>query len=407
MIFGLLLFVLIRPAQALTIQDARFGIHPDKTRFVLEMDKVSDFRVFTMESPYRIVIDMPNFEWRAQTLSRYPKAGIEAVRLGQVDRGISRIILESRHPLSIQNAFAIPPQDGQDSRIVIDFAKVDAESFAAMRSRVFGTLTVGETVSDPKPDIQSASAVMNNFEDNSYKKNHEPVQKPLVVLDPGHGGADPGAEGANGVFEKRVVLDLAKELKSQLEASGRYRVMLTRERDVFIKLADRVKFARDHGADLFVSIHADSLDKPHVQGASIYTLSDKASDEQTEKLAARENKSDLIAGIDLSSEDEDVVNILMDLAMRDTMNQSRYFANTLVDHFGDNNMKLLERPHRYAGFAVLKAPDIPSVLVEAGFMSNSAEAAKLSSPEYRQRLARALKSGIDNYFQAVSDNKKS
>ncbi len=407
------------PAYALDVSNARYGVHPDKTRFVLETSEIADFRVFTMESPYRIVLDMPAFSWRGAPLMANGKAGVKAVRMGSVSDGVSRIILEFGNPVSVLNAFSIPPQDGKPSRLVVDFAPASAGDFKAAQSRVFGTMTAGEGVERQMAAMENSQAAAPVVHDAPMKlqavsQNEDPqdlraqpnAPKPLIVLDPGHGGQDPGARGANGVDEKNVVLNLARELKNQLEASGRYRVMMTRESDVFIKLANRVKFARDHGADLFVSIHADSLDKPHVQGASVYTLSDKASDEQTEKLAARENRSDLIAGLDLSTEDEDVVSILMDLAMRDTMNQSRYFAGAIVDNFGNHDMKLLERPHRYAGFAVLKAPDVPSVLIEAGFMSNSAEAAMLSNPEHRARVARAIRAGIDTYFQAVNEGKR-
>ncbi|HRQ61170.1 MAG TPA: N-acetylmuramoyl-L-alanine amidase, partial [Alphaproteobacteria bacterium] len=182
------------------------------------------------------------------------------------------------------------------------------------------------------------------------------------------------------------------------------RVLLTRERDIYIKLGERVKYARKNEGDLFISIHADSIDKPHVGGASVYTLSDKASDEQTAKLADRENQADLIGGLNLNTQDEDVANILVDLAMRDTMNQSRFFAGAIVDTLAYNGVRVLERPHRYAGFAVLKAPDIPSILVEAGFMSNKREADLLSSPEHRAKIAGALVRGIDQYFDTVNSD---
>jgi N-acetylmuramoyl-L-alanine amidase len=203
-----------------------------------------------------------------------------------------------------------------------------------------------------------------------------------------------------------VVLALAKELKKQLEASGQYRVKLSRENDHFIKLTDRVKFAREHSGDLFISLHADSMPDKNVSGASVYTLSEKASDAQTARLAARENKADLIAGIDLNVEDKDVANILVDLAMRDTMNQSKFFANTLVQNLKSSNVRVLENTHRYAGFAVLKAPDIPSVLIEAGFMSNKKEADMLNSHAHRKNLAAALKQGIDRYFDQVRKNQR-
>jgi N-acetylmuramoyl-L-alanine amidase len=191
-----------------------------------------------------------------------------------------------------------------------------------------------------------------------------------------------------------------------LENTGRYRVSLTRDKDIFIKLRDRVTIAREKQADLFISFHADSIEKGGVSGVSIYTLSEKASDAQSAKLAAQENRADLIAGIDLTVEDEDVANILVDLAMRDTMNQSNFFANKLVQNFKADSVKLLDSPHRSAGFAVLKAPDIPSVLIEAGFMSNKKEVEMLSSPSHRKKIAGSVRDAIEAYFEQVRKNQR-
>ena len=195
---------------------------------------------------------------------------------------------------------------------------------------------------------------------------------------------------------------MSKELKAALEKSGKYDVKLTRDSDHYVKLRDRVALARKWGGDLFISIHADSIEKRNVRGASIYTLSDKSSDAQTAKLAARENRSDIIAGVDLTHEDQAVANILIDLASTHTKNQSRYFANLMVDSFKDQNVNILPNTHRYAGFAVLKAPDIPSILIEAGFLSNRKEAELLSTKEYRARIITTIYKGIDNYFTRLA-----
>ena len=226
------------------------------------------------------------------------------------------------------------------------------------------------------------------------------------MIDPGHGGNDPGAVGHNRAYEKNVVLSLSKELRKQLLATGKYRVLLTRENDRFIRLKNRVKFARDANADLFISLHADSIHKSNVRGTSIYTLSKKASDAQTAKLAEKENQADLIGGVGLTVEDEQVAFILGDFLMNDTMNQSKFFANTLVKKLKSHGVKTLENPHRYAGFAVLKAPDIPSILIEAGFMSNRKEAQLLNQASHRQKLAKAMRAGIDAYFDYIYKNEK-
>ncbi|MBP9050367.1 MAG: N-acetylmuramoyl-L-alanine amidase, partial [Alphaproteobacteria bacterium] len=228
-----------------------------------------------------------------------------------------------------------------------------------------------------------------------------PREKPLVIIDPGHGGQDPGAIGATGIYEKTIVLAVGKELARQLENSGKYRVKMTRDSDIFIPLRQRVMIARKHKASLFLSLHADSIRNASITGASVYTLSDKASDAETEKLAERENKSDLIAGVDLTHQEEDVANILIDLAARDTMNQSRFLAKTVIDRLDDTGVKVVDRNHRSAGFAVLKAMDIPSILVEMGYLTNRTEVEKLSSPAHRQKIAKALKASIDRYFEKV------
>ena len=385
-------------AYALTVQDIRYGTYPEKTRIVLELDQPVDFRAFTLNDPHRIVLDLPGFQWRAGTTA--DNSAITTIRHGNLNQNISRIVWDLKSYHAIDNAFLLPATGQAASRLVIDIKP--ALGPGQNDQTVFGTLDPNTYLENK--GLQSAAAPPAIATPQSKPIPRSAIVKPLIILDPGHGGIDPGALGPNKVHEKTVVLALAKELRKQLEGNGQYRVKMTRETDIFIKLSDRVKFARRHGGDLFVSIHADSIGKPSVNGASVYTLSEKASDAQTARLAARENRADLIAGIDLNTEDEEVASILMDLAMRDTMNQSKYFANTIVHTLGGGGVKLLERPHRYAGFAVLKAPDIPSILIEAGFMSNRKEAAMLSDPSYRKKVARSLKRGIDTYFETLSEN---
>ncbi|MDZ3837235.1 MAG: N-acetylmuramoyl-L-alanine amidase [Rhodospirillales bacterium] len=219
----------------------------------------------------------------------------------------------------------------------------------------------------------------------------------VVVLDPGHGGADPGAIGVSGVYEKDITLAAAREIKRALEQAGGYKVLLTRNDDRFIRLRDRVEFARRAGAELFVSVHADSVSSREVRGASVYTLSTTASDSEAAALAEKENKADLIAGLDLSGESSEVTNILIDLAQRETMNQSAAFAGHVVEQLADAT-GLLPNPHRFAGFAVLKAPDIPSVLIELGFLSNRNDERALLKSDSRTRVAAAMAKAIDGYL---------
>jgi len=387
----------LAPAYALSVDQVRFGVHPEKTRLVLDLSGTTDFRVFTLADPYRLVVDLPAFTWQAGFIGANKDARISAVRQGNLKPGISRIVFDLSQPVKVPSAFILARQGPKPDRLVIDYSAASPAVFAAQKDQILGTLEPGKSRTARKTASAPAAPA---------PKIKPRTRKPLVVIDPGHGGVDPGAVGANNVFEKDVVLALARELKKQLVATGAYRVVMTRESDVFLKLRDRVNVARRHEADLFISIHADSLRRSHVRGASVYTLSETASDKQTAALAARENRADLIAGIDLSTEDDEVAGILVDLAMRDTMNQSKFFANTLVDSFSSKGVRLLENPHRYAGFAVLKAPDIPSVLVEAGFMSNHREARLLTTSEHRRKIARALRRGVDAYFEQVKKNQR-
>lgn len=409
---------------ALDVNSLRIGTHPEKTRMVIELSQNANFRAFYLPSPPRIVIDLPSFAWKAGTQTFPSNSIVKAVRQGPLQAGISRIVVETDMAVSLLDAYAIPAAENNPNRIVVDFVKAGA-SFNPTTQKSFGALTDNNAktipTTQPVKQYENSDHVLRLPAEKAVPKpapkpDVVPASvptgplpglrdiKPMIVIDPGHGGQDPGALGHSGHKEKDVTLATAKDLKKYLEDTGRYNVELTRSTDVFIKLQDRVKIARRHKADLFISLHADSIDKPGVHGASIYTLSNKASDAQTAKLAARENRADLIAGVDLSHEDKEVADILIDLAMRDTMNQSKFFANTVVNKVDASGIDLLERPHRFAGFAVLKAPDIPSVLIEMGFMSNKNEVTRLSSPAYRKKLAAAIGAGVDAYFMKV--NKK-
>ena len=421
-------------AYAFAINDIRFGTHPDKVRMVIELSEIKPFRTFAMESPSRLIIDMPSFDWNVSNIGRAQGATVTSIRQGTLQPGIGRIVIDFQHPVKIDSAFILPrdPAASKPDRLVIDFERTTAQGLQAQNQKIFGKLQVPgdenpttvtttttakqerpaaviEEIAEVAPPIEIAAAPIPTRKPahDAPLKTPAAGKKPIIVIDPGHGGVDPGALGANGVYEKQVTLNMAKALKEELEATGRYKVLLTREKDAYLKLYKRVEFARMNHADLFISLHADSIGKSNVSGASIYTLSEKASDEQTALLADRENRADLIAGMDLDTNDEQVATILVDLTMRDTMNQSKFFANKLVGHMDDGSIKMLENPHRYAGFAVLKAPDIPSVLIEMGFMSNPREAAQLTKPEYRRTLARSLVKGIDGYFAKLAQMQRS
>jgi N-acetylmuramoyl-L-alanine amidase len=233
------------------------------------------------------------------------------------------------------------------------------------------------------------------------KRPRRSAAKPprIVALDPGHGGVDPGAISPHGLYEKDIALATARELARQLAASGRFRALLTRRGDEFVPLRERVARARMVHAELFLSIHADALPDSELRGLSVYTLSDQASDRETAALAARENKDDFIAGINLGRQRRDIAPILIDMARRQTNNRSLALAHAIVNELG-HAVPLLEKPHRAAGFAVLTAPDMPSVLVELGCLSNRVEERLLPQPAHQQRLARGLLQAIEHYFGA-------
>jgi N-acetylmuramoyl-L-alanine amidase len=223
--------------------------------------------------------------------------------------------------------------------------------------------------------------------------------RPLIVLDPGHGGIDTGAKAASGELEKDVVLQFALTLRKKLESSGKYRVAMTRSDDTFIPLSERVRFARSHGASLMISIHADAIPRSEGQaeGATVYTLSENASDAEAARLAEAENKADVIAGVDLTAEPDDVANILVDLAQRETKTYSSQFARTLVGEL-KSTARLHKNPLKAAGFRVLTAPDVPSVLVELGYMSTKDDLKLLTSAAWQAKTAQALSAAVDTFF---------
>jgi N-acetylmuramoyl-L-alanine amidase len=229
---------------------------------------------------------------------------------------------------------------------------------------------------------------------------------PLIYLDPGHGGVDPGTIGGDGVYEKTITLAMAKELQRQLLATGRYRVKMTRQGDQYVPLRLRFEMARRDHADMFISLHADSDPGSLSRGATVYTLSETASDAEAAALAAKENKADLIDGVDLSQQGTAVTSILIDLAQRETKNRSAAFAELLV-HDMSGVTRLQRNSHRYAGFAVLKAPDIPSVLIELGYLSDTQDEALLISPLHRTKLAGAMLRAIDGYYAEMASGSRS
>jgi N-acetylmuramoyl-L-alanine amidase len=366
-----------------SVTGARIGLHANTTRFVLDLSESVDFDIFLLGTPYRVVIDLPTIEWALPNGRTAEGRGLVLrYRFGQFDRDTSRVVLDVGGPVTITNAFLVPPGSGKGHRLVVDLGEVSEAEFAELL-------------------VQHAPKKVTRDDELRFEPGAvttTPAGTRLVVIDPGHGGIDPGATSRSGIHEKDITLEAAFELKNIFEQTGRYRVALTRDRDIFLALRDRAEIGRALGGDLFISLHADQHEDKAIRGASVYTLSEKASDQEAANLAARENKSDVIAGLDLSgSYDEEVTAILITLTQRETMNCAAVFAAALVPELGKSG-KLLAKPHRSAGFRVLKAPDMPSILVELGFLSNTEDERMLGSPAGRANLLEGIRRAVDQYF---------
>lgn len=370
--------------EALTVTDVRIGQHGNTTRFVLDLTGSVKYQVFALSGPDRIVVDLPQFQWSAHEKDSDAKHGLIAgYRYGVFQPGQSRLVLDLDHPALVKRAFLIPPRGDFGYRFVIDITSTDKANFMA-------GLKTSMITSDDKPNFTTTT----DQPDTVTPKD----ALPTIAVDAGHGGVDPGTIGIDGIYEKNVTLAMAKELSRELKATGRYHVFMTRKSDVSVGLRERVRRARDAHADLFISLHADSLKDHAMRGATVYTLRENSSDKEAAELAAKENKADILIGMDLSTESSDVTNILIDLAQRETMNFSTRFANLVIPQFHHSKVLMTRRSHRYAGFRVLKAPDVPSVLIELGYLSNHKDERFISSNKGRHVISKAIVHAVDNYF---------
>lgn len=387
-IFFAFLALFTTPAAAANeVVSVRLGEHGATTRFVIEMKQAADYELFTLSDPYRVVIDLPEMAFKVpDSLGQEGRGMISKFRFGQFQDGKSRIVIDTNGPPKVTKQFVLQAQAGFGHRIVMD---VEATTVAAYQS---------EATKRWKAKPPAAVAARPSLPVVLPSQPQQPTDgKRIIVLDPGHGGVDPGTHGKRETREKDVVLAFGLVLKKRLEATGRYKVYMTRASDIFIPLRRRVEIGRRHKADLFISLHADASGNSSTRGLSVYTLSETSSDKEAAKLAHKENKSDVIAGVDLFGESPEVSNILIDLAQRETKNFSAQFARSVTQKAGSAT-KLLGRTHRFAGFRVLKAPDIPSVLVELGFLSNREDEKSLKSSRWRTNVANALTRAVDGYF---------
>ncbi len=368
------------------ITSMRIGQGVGSIRIVFDADREFDYKVFLLDNPKRLVVDTQNINISSK-LEKYQDKNnlVSKVRLGEAGVEGVRMVFDLYKPAVIKKVFMLPPQSKFGWRFVVDLSLSSEREFSSKvgNDHAFSNNSSMNAAKAPSPVIKAPAVKKEN------------LQK-IIVLDPGHGGKDPGAIGYSGVYEKHITLAMGKELKNLLEDGG-YKVYLTRSTDIFIPLRDRVKISRKYKADLFISIHADSTRNRKAKGLSVYTLSENASDKEAEALADRENKADVIAGLNLVEHSKEVSDILINLAQRESMNRSSEFAGFMVQEMR-KKAELISDTHRFAGFAVLKAPDVPSVLWEMGYLSNSSEERLLKQSSYRKTLATATKKAVDKYF---------
>jgi N-acetylmuramoyl-L-alanine amidase len=363
--------------------DIRLGGDDVQTRLVLDFTQKIELRAFTLANPYRVVIDMPQVTFQLPAKTGESGRGlIKAFRYGLVMAGGSRMVIDLAKPARIEKAFVLAAENDQPARLVLDLAAIEREAFLR-------TIALDNRTASATPSRQPAHEV---------EKSTDP--RPLVILDPGHGGLDNGTRAASGETEKSIVLEFAALLRDKLEKTGKFRVAMTRADDTFVALGDRVHFARARQASLFISIHADALARGEgdAQGATIYTLSERASDAAAARVAEEENRADVVAGLDLSAEPNDVADILYDLAKRETKTFSVQFARGLLSEMR-NVTRLHKDPLKSAGFRVLRAPDVPSVLVELGYVSNRSDLKSLISDTWRDRTADTIAQAVGAYFR--------
>ena len=397
----LLLSVFVPAARAAQILAVRVWPSEDYTRVTLENDSELKVSHFIVKNPDRLVVDIEGLELNSTLKELVAKIQpndpyIRQVRVGQNRPNVVRLVFDLKEEVNPQ-VFTLEPVAGYQHRLVFDLYPVNApDPIAALISK-------GDWSRDPMPEVQpslrSAQVEPRAGDPQQQKPFQNTVTRMLTIaLDPGHGGEDPGAIGGGGSREKDVVLAIAKRIKAKLEAQPNMRVMLTRDADFFVPLNVRVQKARKVQADLFVSIHADAFVEPTARGSSVFALSEKgASSTAARWLANKENAADLIGGVNMKSHDRQLASVLFDLSTTAQINDSLKLAKSVLGEIGGIN-RLHRGSVEQAGFAVLKAPDIPSILIETAFISNPQEEAKLTDEVYQDQMAEAVVKGIKKYF---------
>ncbi len=366
---------------------ARVAGDDARTRVVVEFDRKPEFSLHYVSDPVRVVVDLPETAFGLKSDSLEPRGLFDAIRYGGMGAGSSRIVLSAKGPVAVTKAEVIAEEGGKGYRLVLDAERVDQVRFDALLGEQQWTGSVAAAKSD-RP-----VAVAPTKEGGPF----------VIAIDAGHGGIDTGALASETkTEEKHVTLAFAQDLVEALNRQAGIQAFLTRDKDVFLSLPQRVQIARNRSANLFISLHADALKQKDIRGATVYTISDKASDHLAASLAARENLSDEIAGVPLQSEPAEVADILIDLTRRETQAFSVNMARAVVSSF-EGQINLINNPHRFAGFRVLQAPDVPSILLELGFLSNKDDEKLLLDPEWRKKVSERLAVAVQRYReQAVA-----
>lgn len=358
-------------AEQLRLINIRVVSDKNRTRLIAVFSDNPNYSLQFLKQPYRLVINLPSVDFSSQKQPAIKLGMVSDLKFGSSGFNTSRIILTTNCPFALENQ-KIEQLDSGLWQLIVDITKDNETNF----QQLLTTQANGEArPNDVKPT----------------------VKKPFrVVVDAGHGGVDSGAEGVSGVIEKNVTLAFARTLRDELEKNSYLEVFLTRDSDVFLRLNERVEKARNYGADLFISIHADTINMSAMRGATVYTISDRASDDLAKALADRENKADLLDGLP-ADEAPEITDILIDLTRRETLVFSVNFADRVISSLDQDNINLIKNPHRYAGFQVLKAPDIPSVLIEIGYLSNKEDEKLITDPLWRKKAATAIASAVQQF----------
>ncbi len=403
LIFGLVLLV-AGAAQADGVKAARLWPSPEYSRIAIELDDAITFKQFGLKNPERIVLDLEGVSPAAALNDIATKvtpqdAYIASIRVGLNRPGVTRLVVELKTDVRPQ-VFTLKPMGDYGHRLVMDLYPA---SMATIENLVENAIERAERKTDPAKMAEKSDKPATAAKDGKTDKAAKPAKPEYVrlitiAIDAGHGGEDPGAKGASGSLEKDITLSIARRLKGMIDKVENMRAYLTRDGDYFIPLHERVNKARKVQADLFVSIHADAFIKPHARGSSVFALSEKGATSAAAKwLAKHENDADLIGGVNIAVKDIYLKQTLLDLSQTAQISDSLKLGKAVLEEIGGINQ--LHKPHvEQAGFAVLKAPDIPSILVETAFISNPDEEKRLNDEEYQDKMSMAIVSGIQRYF---------